>query len=169
MAALLLTVVTPMRRTSSGSLFSACDTRFCTCTCAVSALVPLLNVTVRVIEPVDEDCEDMYSMFSTPVIACSSGAATVSATTAGLAPGYSAETTTEGGATSGYSLMGSRCSAMKPARKIMIEITPAKIGRSMKKCANFMATQPPLPAAGAAAAAAGASPSMGTMCGFTTM
>ncbi len=31
--------------------------------------------------------EDMYSMSSTPTMACSSGAATVSATTLGLAPG----------------------------------------------------------------------------------
>jgi hypothetical protein len=42
-------------------------------------------------------------MFSTPLIASSSGVATVSAITLGLAPGYCARTTTDGGTTSGYS------------------------------------------------------------------
>ena len=59
MSELLLTVVTPMRRTSSGSLVSACATRFCTRTWAWSASVPLLKVTVSCIAPEDEDCEDM--------------------------------------------------------------------------------------------------------------
>jgi hypothetical protein len=36
----------------------------------------------------------MYIMFSTPLIASSSGVATVSAITFGLAPGYSARTCT---------------------------------------------------------------------------
>ena len=45
-------------------------------------------------------------MSSTPLIACSSGDATVSAMTCGLAPGYMARTTTVGGTTSGYSLIG---------------------------------------------------------------
>ena len=46
-------------------------------------------------------------MFSVPLISCSSGAATVSAITLGLAPGYWARTTTVGGTTSGYSEIGS--------------------------------------------------------------
>ena len=46
-------------------------------------------------------------MFSTPLISCSSGAATVSAITFGFAPGYCARTTTVGGTTSGYSEIGS--------------------------------------------------------------
>src|SRR5690242_18948970 len=99
---LLFSVVTPMRRTSSGSFVSACDTRFCTRTCAWSTSVPVLNVTVRLIDPEAEDCDDMYNTSSTPLMACSSGAAPVSAMTTGLAPGYEADTTTEGGATSGY-------------------------------------------------------------------
>ena len=45
----------------------------------------------------------MYIMFSTPLIASSSGVATVSAITFGLAPGYTARTCTVGGTTSGYS------------------------------------------------------------------
>src|SRR6185503_131874 len=72
-------------------------------------------------------------MFSTPLIDSSSGVATVSAITFGLAPGYCALTTTDGGTTSGYSEMGRARSATRPARKMRSEITPAKIGRSMKK------------------------------------
>src|SRR5919204_407927 len=54
-------------------------------------------------------------MLSTPLIACSSGDATVSAITFGFAPGYVARTTTVGGTTSGYSATGSLKSAMAPA------------------------------------------------------
>ncbi len=59
MSELLFTVVTPMRRTSSGSLLRACATRFCTFTCARSGSVPVLNVMVRLIDPVEVDCEAM--------------------------------------------------------------------------------------------------------------
>src|SRR5579883_2524912 len=134
-----LVVVTPSRRTSSGSLASVCATRFCTCTCAVSRLVPSLKVTVRVMTPSLVDWEYMYSEFSTPLIACSSGAATVSEMVLGLAPGYTAFTTTVGGTTSGYSLTGRRVREISPTRKMMIETTPAKIGRLMKKSERFMA------------------------------
>src|ERR1700751_2110455 len=71
-------------------------------------------------------------MFSTPLICSSSGVATVSATVTGLAPGNCAVTCTDGGTTSGYSEMGRSGIAISPARKITVEITPAKIGRSMK-------------------------------------
>src|SRR5512138_2020497 len=77
-------------------------------------------------------------MFSTPLISCSSGAATVSAITFGFAPGYCARTCTDGGTTSGYWLIGSCHTARAPIRKMMIDSTAAKIGRSMKKRANFM-------------------------------
>ena len=43
----LFCVVTPRSRTSSGSRGSACETRFCTCTCALSRSVPSSKVTVR--------------------------------------------------------------------------------------------------------------------------
>ena len=46
-----LAVVTPRRRTSSGSRGSACETRFCTSCCALSGSVPSLKVTVSVIRP----------------------------------------------------------------------------------------------------------------------
>src|SRR6478736_8727539 len=78
-------------------------------------------------------------MPSTPLMASSSGVATVSAITFGLAPGYCACTTTEGGTTSGYSAIGSTRSAMRPPSSTSTERTPAKIGRSMKKRERFMA------------------------------
>src|SRR5919108_4532421 len=78
-------------------------------------------------------------MPSTPLICCSKGDATVSAITVGFAPGYVVRTTTVGGTTSGYSLRGSRKYAMAPITKMMIDITPAKIGRLIKKLEIFMA------------------------------
>src|SRR6185369_2689283 len=77
-------------------------------------------------------------MPSTPLIDSSSGVATVSAITFGLAPGYWARTTTDGGTTSGYSEIGSPRSAIRPARKISSDSTPAKIGRSMKNFDRFI-------------------------------
>ena len=52
-------VVTPIRCTSAGNLGNACETRFCTCTCALSRSVPTANVTVSVMRPSDVDCENM--------------------------------------------------------------------------------------------------------------
>ena len=80
----------------------------------------------------------MYNMFSTPLICSSSGVATVSAMTVGLAPGNCAWTTTDGGTTSGYSDTGRRNIASRPPTKMMIDITAAKIGRSMKNREMFM-------------------------------
>src|SRR5450830_2030116 len=77
-------------------------------------------------------------MFSTPLICSSSGAATVSAITFGLAPGYCARTTTDGGTTSGYSEMGKPKIDNSPATNMMIDKTAAKIGLSMKKREKFM-------------------------------
>src|ERR1700749_815389 len=78
-------------------------------------------------------------MFSVPFICSSSGVATVSATVSGLAPGNCAVTTTDGGTTSGYSEIGNCVIAIRPDRKMMTEITPAKIGRSMKNLDRFTA------------------------------
>src|SRR5437016_5005429 len=47
-----------------------------------------------------------------------------------------------GGAISGYCAMGSVESAMTPTSVMTMLITPAKIGRSMKKCGKFMARRP---------------------------
>ena len=79
--------VTPVCLTTSGSAGRACETRFWTSTWAVSRSTPSLKVTVRLYEPSLLDCDDMYIIFSTPLICCSIGAATVSATTWALAPG----------------------------------------------------------------------------------
>src|SRR6187431_2804425 len=77
-------------------------------------------------------------MPSMPLIASSSGVATVSAITLGLAPGYVARTTMDGGTTSGYSEIGSPRSAIRPAIRISSDSTPAKIGRSMKNLDGFI-------------------------------
>src|SRR5207244_13258969 len=45
-----------------------------------------------------------------------------------------------GGAISGYCAIGSVESAITPTSVITMLITPAKIGRSMKKCGKFMPT-----------------------------
>ena len=87
MSGVFLRVVTPSARTESGSRGSADATRFCTSTCAVSRLVPSLNTTLIVTAPFAVDDDVIYSMFSTPLISCSSGAATVSASTSADAPG----------------------------------------------------------------------------------
>src|SRR5580698_4716389 len=77
-------------------------------------------------------------MFSVPLICSSSGVATVSATVSGLAPGNNAVTTTDGGTTSGYSEIGNCVIEIRPARKMATEMTPAKIGRSMKNRERYM-------------------------------
>src|SRR5580692_3657611 len=93
-------------------------------------------------------------MFSVPLICSSSGVATVSATVSGLAPGNNAVTTTDGGTTSGYSEIGNCVIEIRPARKMATEMTPAKIGRSMKNRERYMcslaACGVPLSVAGAA-------------------
>ena len=50
-------VVTPMRCTSAGRRGSACETRFCTCTCALSRSVPSAKVMVSVSRPSEVACE----------------------------------------------------------------------------------------------------------------
>src|SRR6266700_2148059 len=49
-----------------------------------------------------------------------------------------------GGAMSGYCAMGNVESAMTPTSVMTMLMTPAKIGRSMKKCGKFMSTVVPL-------------------------
>ena len=81
-------------------------------------------------------------MFSTPLISCSIGVATVSASTFGFAPGYTARTTTVGGAISGYCAMGNWNAAMPPTSTMTMDRTAAKIGRRMKKWEKFKAMKP---------------------------
>src|SRR4051794_35324754 len=107
----------------------------------------------------------MYIMFSTPLTCCSMGAATVSATTWALAPGYDADTSTVGGAMSGYCATGRLTMAMPPPSTMTMDSTEAKIGRLMKNAGNTGAASLPLAALGRAAgrpfAARGAAPSVG--------
>ena len=79
--------VTPRRCTASGSRGRAMATRFCVSTCAVSRSVPSLKVTVTVSLPSPVAWLLKYSMFSTPLICCSSGVATVWLITSAEAPG----------------------------------------------------------------------------------
>src|SRR5437764_14659396 len=81
-------------------------------------------------------------MFSTPLICCSIGVATVAATISALAPGYWPVTLMIGGAISGYCATGSRENETAPTITKMTDTTAAKIGRSMKKCE--MRIDPPL-------------------------
>src|SRR5690348_12146618 len=128
-------VDTPIDLTASGRVGMARLTRFWTRTCAISRLVPSLNVTVRLYPPSFVLCDDMYIMFSTPLTCCSIGAATVSRTTEALAPGYEPETWTVGGVISGYWAIGRIQTAASPASRITTEMTTPRTGRSMKKVA----------------------------------
>ena len=83
--------------------------------------------------PSFDEVDDMYIMPSTPLICCSSGVVTVSATTWALAPGYWAVTTTCGGVMSGNCETGSRKYEMPPASTMITAIAEAKMGRWMKK------------------------------------
>ena len=100
--------------------------------------MPGRKVTVVTSTPSEPATDLMYIMPSTPLICSSRGVATVSAITLGLAPGYTARTTTEGGTTSGYSLIGSAGIASRPETKMTIDSTAAKIGLSMKNLENSM-------------------------------
>src|SRR4030095_10506416 len=76
-------------------------------------------------------------MLSTPLICCSIGEATESASVFASAPGYVADTVTGAGVMFGYCWTGSTIMATAPASAMMIATTAAKIGRSMKKRENM--------------------------------
>src|SRR5215469_6612494 len=77
-------------------------------------------------------------MFSTPLICCSSGVATVRATVSADAPGYTVVISTVGGTISGYWATGNTRRAPSPRIVTNVLRTIAKRGRSMKKCARRM-------------------------------
>src|SRR5215469_12126277 len=77
-------------------------------------------------------------MFSTPLICCSSGVATVRATVSADAPGYTVVICTVGGTISGYCATGNTSRAPSPRSVTNVLRTIAKRGRSMKKCARRM-------------------------------
>ena len=75
---------------------------------------------------------------------------------------------TAGGTTSGYSLIGKIGMAIKPAAKITIDSTAAKIGRSMKNLEKSKAVAPYCSAMAAGAADPDGLP-VGTSAGITGM
>src|SRR5947199_10464326 len=75
-------------------------------------------------------------MFSTPLICCSSGVATVRDTVSADAPGYTVVICTVGGTISGYCATGKTASAPSPSSVTKALSTVAKRGGSIKKCAR---------------------------------
>src|SRR6267142_578573 len=77
-------------------------------------------------------------MFSTPLICCSRGVATVRDTVSADAPGYTVVICTVGGTISGYCATGRTASAPSPSNVTKALSTVAKRGRSIKKCVRRM-------------------------------
>src|SRR5262249_4989391 len=80
----------------------------------------------------------MKSMFSTPLIACSSGVATVRAIVSAEAPGKLVVIWIVGGTMFGYCATGRNANVARPNRVMKTLTTGAKRGGSMKKCARAM-------------------------------
>src|SRR5579864_9419981 len=150
---LLLDFVTlvPNCCTACGNSGVASCSLFCTCTCAMSGLVPAANVSVMVAVPESSEVDDRYSKWSRPLICCSITCVTVSSTVFADAPGYTALICTAGGAMVGYCAIGRVNTDATPASIRMMAITHAKIGRSIK---NFAMKQAPCYFAADAAEAA---------------
>jgi hypothetical protein len=78
-------------------------------------------------------------MFSTPEICCSTGAEIFAATTSAFAPVKTEAICTVGGVISGNWAIGRVRIAARPPIVMIIEITEAKIGRSMQKRESMVA------------------------------
>ena len=78
---------TPCCTTSEGSRGVASVILFCTCTWAVSGLVPWAKVRVMLTLPVELEDELKYSRWSRLVICCSMTWVTLRSTVCALAPG----------------------------------------------------------------------------------
>ncbi len=89
-----------------------------------------------------------------PLICCSMTWTTVSCTVCAEAPGYVTVMEMEGGAMLGYCATGSFLIARIPVRVMMMAITQAKFGRSMKN--RDIAAPQPLGSVGAVVRAAAA-------------
>ncbi len=87
MSGLAFATTMPSCVTSDGSSGCASATLFCTCTCAMSALVPGAKVSVMVAVPLPLDVELKYSRLSMPVNCCSITCVTVDSIVEALAPG----------------------------------------------------------------------------------
>jgi hypothetical protein len=77
-------------------------------------------------------------MPSTPLICSSKGTITLVNTTSALAPEYAADTTTVGGAISGYWVIGSSMSPIIPKITNMTDITVDNTGLSMNVFIIFL-------------------------------
>src|SRR5690606_2508675 len=86
-----------------------------------------------VAKPLAELLDEKYISPSSPVMFCSMTWVTESSSTFAEAPGYTARISTEGGATVGYIDTGRLKIESAPASMMMIAMTHAKTGRSMKK------------------------------------
>ena len=82
-----LATVMPCSVTSRGRDGSASCSLFCTCTWAMSGLVPWAKVRVMVEVPDESPVEEKYSRWSSPFICCSITAVTVEVTVLASAPG----------------------------------------------------------------------------------
>src|SRR5690606_38465221 len=101
----------------------------------MSGLVPGAKVRLMVTLPELLLCDDIYSRPSRPVMFCSITWVTLSSRILADAPGYLDETRTERGAMVGYCCTGSCTNDSTPASIMIMAITQAKIGRSIKNLA----------------------------------
>src|SRR5271169_350275 len=85
----LLDLVTlmPACCTCGGSNGVASCSLFCTCTCAMSELVPAAKVSVVVAVPESSELDEIYNRLSNPLICCSITCTTVFSTVSAEAPG----------------------------------------------------------------------------------
>src|SRR5712671_403441 len=100
------------------------------------------NVTVSsvVLSLAFVDC--MYNMLSTPFICCSIGLATACSMVMASAPGYVVATMIWGGTISGNCASGSPRIETTPTITVMMAMTIATIGRSIKNVATRSAPGP---------------------------
>jgi hypothetical protein len=87
MSGLAFATMTPCCVTSAGNRGCARATLFCTCTSAMSWLVPVAKLKVMVAVPLLLDVEVKYNRLSMPVSCCSMICVTVDSMVAALAPG----------------------------------------------------------------------------------
>ena len=82
-----LATVTPCCCTTCGSRGCASCSLFCTCTCAMSGLVPWAKFSVMVMLPSLSLSDERYSRLSMPLSCCSITCTTVLCTVSAEAPG----------------------------------------------------------------------------------
>src|SRR5918994_2790430 len=106
-------------------------------TAARSWLRVTSNVAVTLLNPLLVLEDVRYERPSTPLIACSMGIVTADSTVCALAPVYTLETFTCGGASVGYCAIGSVGIAIRPPRMMTSEQTVESTGRRMNVSTNM--------------------------------